>query len=99
MACHSEEERLAANLFLKPRRPKNLWFKQAGKIRLDLTQQKNRPCLWKRKILRRPIIICLTIKFVAGLLRMTKLNTWLVPELDAHGLLPGSQMFFGKHSD
>ena len=27
-------------MFLKPRRPKNLWFKPAGKINWDLTQQK-----------------------------------------------------------
>jgi hypothetical protein len=36
---------------------------QAGwKINFDLIQQKNRPWLWKRKILRRPITICQTIK-------------------------------------
>jgi hypothetical protein len=48
-------------MFLKPRRPKNLWFKPAGKISFDLTQQKNRPWLWKRKILRRPVTIYQTI--------------------------------------
>jgi hypothetical protein len=70
-------ERLAPNLFLKPRRPKNLRFKPAGKLSFNLTQ-KNRACSWKRKILRRPITICQTIKFVVGLLRMTNLSLWSV---------------------
>jgi hypothetical protein len=53
-----------------------------GSSRLEksvLTQQKNRQWLWKRKILRRPITICQTIKFVAGLLRMTNFNTGSAP--------------------
>jgi hypothetical protein len=78
--------------FLKPKRPKNLRFKPAGKISFDLAQ-KNRTCLWERKILCQPITICQIKKFVVGLLRMAVVNTRSVTLLDAHGRRPGSSEF------
>jgi hypothetical protein len=84
MACHSEgvtrSQSKSKYIKVKQDLPKaktteESLVKPAGKISFDSMQQKNRQWLWKRKILRRPITICQTIKFVAGLLRMTNFNT------------------------
>ena len=65
MACHSEGATRSKSKFLKPRRPKNLWFKPAGKISFDLTQQKNRPCFGNERF------------FVGRSLSTKKLSSWL----------------------
>jgi hypothetical protein len=48
----------------------------ALKISFELKRQKNRPGLWKREILRRPVVAYKTINLEVGLLRMTYFNTW-----------------------
>jgi hypothetical protein len=55
-------------------RPKNLAGESALKISFELKRQKNRPSLWKREILRRPVVAYGTINFKVGLLRMTYFN-------------------------
>jgi hypothetical protein len=91
MACHSEEETRSKSKSkkIKVKATEESMFKPAGKISFDLTQQKNRPCLWKRKILRRPMecercafatdakaeLLHSLWQFDVGLLRMTNLNT------------------------
>jgi hypothetical protein len=65
-----------SNNGIEPRRPKNLLCKSALKISFELKRQKNRLRLWKREILRRPVVEYGTINFEVGLLRMTYFNTW-----------------------
>jgi hypothetical protein len=86
-------ERPPANLFLKPRRPKNLRFTPVKKISFDLNRQKYRPCCLKGKILRRPMIFYPNNKCLVGLLRMTNLNPGqyinLTPMGEGRSLQPG----------
>jgi hypothetical protein len=49
MACHSEGATRSKSKFLKPRRPKNLWFEPARKIGFDLIQQKKQPVALETK--------------------------------------------------
>jgi hypothetical protein len=60
---------------IDPRRPKNPLCESALKISFELKRQKNRLRLWKREILRRPVVAYGTINFEVGLLRMTNLNS------------------------
>jgi hypothetical protein len=64
-----------SNNLMEPRRPKNLVCESALKTNFELKRQKNRLSLWKREILRRPVVAYGTINFEVGLLRMTYFNT------------------------
>jgi hypothetical protein len=79
MACHCEGSTRSKSVpKAKPAEESPVQAGWKNQFWLDATK-KNRPCLWKRKIPRRPITTCQKIKFVVGLLRMTNLNTWSVP--------------------